>query len=123
MGIYIKGMEMPSSCSVCDYFEYEGGDYQPWVVCRLTEEKLEDPNSRGDECPITEVKEPHGDLIDRDPLMRTLAENKDYFEHENVNCCCYFRNSADEPSAELWCVDEWIENSVTVIERSEDDER
>lgn len=57
MGVYIKDMKMPSSCSVCDFLEYEGGDFQPWVGCRLTEEKLEDPNSRGEKCPMVEVAE------------------------------------------------------------------
>lgn len=110
MGIYIKGMEMPSSCSVCDYFEYEGGDYQPWVVCRLTEEKLEDPNSRGDECPLTEVKEPHGELIDKDKVIDAIFRKLSVKSKENIL-----------PSEKT--IFSKVVKAETVIERSEDDEK
>ena len=109
MAIYIKGMEIPKEGYV---------DVRLFSDGRATTQTGEHPFYR--EMKITEVKEPHGDMIDRDSLMRTLAENKEYFEHEGVNCCCYFRNSADEPSTELWCVDDWIDGQPTVIERSEE---
>lgn len=64
MGIYIKGMDMPNCCeqcflvSECKCRHYEvltvAGDY----ITRLVK----------DDCPITEVPEPHGRLIDEDAL-------------------------------------------------------
>lgn len=66
MGVYIKGMEMPNCCeqcflvSECKCRHYEvltvDGDY----ITRLVK----------DDCPITEVPEPHGRLIDADAVMR-----------------------------------------------------
>lgn len=108
MAVYIRGMKMPRSCSVCDFLEYAGGDYQPWVACRLTEETLEDPNSRGDECPLVEVKEPHGRLIDADAIIQQAQK----YEDEGNTFCL---DSAEE-------LDFYLDDEApTIIERSEDD--
>lgn len=111
MAVYIRKMEMPSSCSVCDFLEYAGGDYQPWVVCRLTEENLEDPNSRGDECPLVEIKEPHGDLIDKDAFLRDFHIEGTVTGKENA---IMMQNMLNETL-------QAVADSPTVIERSEDD--
>lgn len=120
MAVYIRGMKMPSGCTDCS-FSYQSMycKAMPSHFCGSPEWEID--GVKPDWCPLTEVKEPHGDLIDRDNLKRMVKANEEYFK--DGECCSYFHNSADEPSAELWCVDEWIENSVTVIERSEDDEQ
>lgn len=60
MGVYIKNMEMPTSCGFC-VFEQETGDgCECYVNGCLTEYQ-----KRPDDCPIVPVP-PHGDLIDRD---------------------------------------------------------
>ena len=107
MGVYIKGMDMPKDCDSCDIVK----DCPLWYCT--------DVGARHPECPITEVKEPHGDLIDRDNLKRTVKDNEEYFR--DGECCNYFYNSADEPSTELWCVDDWVDEQPTIIERSEDE--
>lgn len=61
MGIYIKGMEMPKSClecplngeSACKAFT----TIEPWTF---------KDDERAAFCPLTEVPEPHGRLIDAD---------------------------------------------------------
>lgn len=62
MGLYIKRMKKPSDCQCCvmyrnGYCGAKGG------FCR---------RSKGvdDDCPLVEVKTPHGDLIDADKLRK-----------------------------------------------------
>ena len=69
MGLHIKGMEMPKNCDRC--FIKPG--YCPAIRKRI---KSDTPgytwipaNYRHEDCPLIEVLEPHGDLIDRKALM------------------------------------------------------
>lgn len=56
MGIYIKGMKKkPKDCKACFL-----GLYDRQAYCRNGEQSL---------CPLIEVKEPHGRLIDIDKIM------------------------------------------------------
>lgn len=60
MGVYNPLAEMPKSCAVCESRDscpisnYIDGTYRPF---------------RHPNCPLVEVKAPHGDLIDRDALL------------------------------------------------------
>lgn len=92
MGIYIKHMKMPNSCvecplykeSVCDAFE------------TLAPYTFKD-NERASFCPLTEVAEPHGRLVDADRLKEVFGRNV--------------------TSAEAFdCI---FDNAPTVIERSD----
>lgn len=62
MGVYIKGMEMPKNCYECDDMFLLST-----IRCECCEFGL---NERPPECPLTEVSEPHGRLIDADAVMR-----------------------------------------------------
>lgn len=64
MGVYIKGMEMPKSCLFCwlnsmKQCRATGGDVT-WAIAT---------RKRRDGCPLIEVPEPHGRLIDADALI------------------------------------------------------
>lgn len=62
-GVYIKGLEMPERCEGCVF--YSAIKIKP--KCGLTGTViLGNGNARLDNCPLIEVKSPHGDLIDRD---------------------------------------------------------
>lgn len=68
MGVYIKGIKRPSDCRYCvmyrdGYCGAKGG------FCRS--EKGIDAD-----CPIVEVKTPHGRLIDADAEYKALSEMK-----------------------------------------------
>lgn len=70
MGVYIKNMTFPKSCSVCDFKSVMG-------YCRRMLPELYDctrDEGHPDWCPLREVKEPHGDLIDRDALKLETLE-------------------------------------------------
>ena len=66
MSILIKGVRMPTSCYDCNCFirDSDGSDY-----CCLLMQDIEDNNKRDDNCPLVPVS-PHGDLIDRDALIK-----------------------------------------------------
>ena len=78
MGVYIN-MKMPKSCYVCPFCDYvsarcdavKGNPYTP-------ESRYE---KRADFCPLVPVP-PHGDLIDRDALVRDngIKEIPEYYE-------------------------------------------
>ncbi len=77
MGVYIKGMEMPTSCSDCWALD-DDGDYPR---CRITEEQrgynFRIREKRMDHCPLVPVT-PHGRLIDADKLGIRDAEKQAY---------------------------------------------
>ena len=89
MGVYVKGMEMPNDCMECPFSDYEAWCLIPGVI-------------QG-HCPLVEVPEPHGDLIDRDILEQELIngiragnyeEGYEHYAHINnmddcVECVMY----------------------------------
>ena len=54
MSVLIEGMEMPTSCTGCKFWSITS------CIASYQGEKS---------CPLIEVPEPHGDLIDRKALM------------------------------------------------------
>ena len=68
MGVYIKGMKMPTSCYDCNCFirDSDGSDY-----CCLLMQDIEDNHKRDDDCPLIPVP-PHGRLIDADALRQAM---------------------------------------------------
>lgn len=96
MAIYIKGMEMPKKCYGC--FE----EYHPVNLlsgtCKLTGESTDGfAYKRREDCPLIDVPEPHGRLIDADRLKKVFGRNV--------------------ASAEAFdCI---FDNAPTVIERSD----
>ena len=70
MGIYIKGMEMPKGCYECPLMDGEYGD------CKVGATGLYDPYM--EDCPLTEVPEPHGRLIDADACIDYIRSNNQH---------------------------------------------
>lgn len=71
MSIIVKGMEMPTSCFVCDFANFlsTGEPYCKRFMrpCSLNGER---PNW----CPIGEIQTPHGRLVDADAFREGLRE-------------------------------------------------
>lgn len=63
MGIYIKDMKMPKSCWGCTLYSTVD-----CAISRREEVAGAFKNIRHPNCPLIEVKEPHGRLIDADEL-------------------------------------------------------
>ena len=79
MSILIKGMEMPEKCGSCDLFHAESPMHCTVVKGHKT---VGAPYGmpRPDWCPLIEIPEPHGDLIDRDALLDMVRDvNTDYY--------------------------------------------
>ena len=76
MGIYVNGMEMPKKCLWCP-LQYIG-------FCQVTKTDVNsDLGRRADDCPLVEVPEPHGRLIDADMLMDDVKKNSaSYFAED-----------------------------------------
>ena len=66
MGIYIKEMEIPTSCVGCKLWYLIPLADTMEDICRVTGHRV-NPYRRADDCPLIPVPD-HGDLIDRDAL-------------------------------------------------------
>ena len=78
MGVYIKGMEMPTSCDQCPFLaeadEYNAcfinEEFIPWEWAN--DDSVEQIHPKPLWCPLAPVPE-HGRLIDADALVSVLA--------------------------------------------------
>ena len=72
MGVYIKGMEMPTDCIFCPMFR------GAWTMCSVLN-KTTGVRGRPDDCPLVPVPD-HGRLIDerwlKDAMITTLEALK-----------------------------------------------
>ena len=73
MSILIKGASLPESCKWCGLSSYL--KYYKCPFCDIIKEDY--PENRYDGCPLVEVPEPHGRLIDGDDLITAFPANED----------------------------------------------
>lgn len=66
MSVIVKGMEMPTSCYYCGLTDTSFINCQAFSRPRLLEDDCEE--RRPDWCPLVELPEKHGRLIDADEL-------------------------------------------------------
>ena len=97
MGLYIKGAKPPNDCYECPCKKWvDDGCAGCWA-----DDKIHNA-SRPDDCPLVEIPEPHGRLIDGDALQCKVDDiGLGYYEVLGVT-------------------EDTIEMAPTVIERSED---
>lgn len=73
MGVYIKGMEMPTSCFQCEFRTKIDPDNLMCIISQKTfEERFCHIEGRDKSCPLVPVP-PHGNLIERDALTISTA--------------------------------------------------
>lgn len=102
MGVYVKDVTAPKNCTGCiavHYYVSMVGD--AGMLCEVTGLSMDDYYSGGrpDWCPLIEVPEPHGRLIDADKLK---ADNPRHM-------------SADVPYVTEITVEEIIDEAPTII--------
>ena len=108
MAIYIKGMEMPKYCDECRCIcsRWNGNEMIRRCGLMLGEEsESTDRDELYELCPLTEVPEPHGRLIDADELKFYGNHIGDEYE--------------DRFHDKQWVHRDEIDNAPTVIEGSE----
>ena len=101
MSIYIKNAKIPKCCAEC-HFDTFADDLH---YCTIKQFSTEDYwECRPPFCPMTEVSEPHGRLIDADALADDLeTDGKEFGDEMKLNCASWLRSNA----------------TLTVIERSD----
>ena len=86
MGVYIKNMKAPVTCSYCPLIAYDsdiewndgGRETQGAYVCVMTGELI-DNTKREEHCPLVPAP-PHGALMDRDDFFATCPELVDGYK-------------------------------------------
>ena len=111
MSVLIKGMEMPESCGCCPmcYCDHYG-----YVMCTLINEEV-NLKTQSPDCPLTEVKEPHGRTIDVDKFKADYGMKNECADCKKelkgrMKSCEYDRIYSKMD----FC--QWLDNADTVIE-------
>lgn len=118
MGVYIKGMEMPQGCFYCICNKHLDPDTD---MCILTRDAFDSTfrvvEHRRDNCPLIEVPDPHGRLIDADALHKLFEDQWHYLQVLDWN---------ENPTAEAmqsginWCINTMHDDAPAVIPASEE---
>lgn len=84
MSVLIRGMDMPENCDKCRFCVNSFTDNAPMYECAVqsydnvsvTVDYSGKPfDFRPDWCPLIELPEKHGDLVDRDALMSEVMDS------------------------------------------------
>ena len=75
MSVLIKGMEMPENCAECKFLCSE--NFNSW--CQVTDRDDVYTDAIPDWCPLVELPEKHGKLVDADAL---IAKYGDWYTEE-----------------------------------------
>lgn len=73
MGVYIKDMEMPENCRECEFIE----TFLYFTQCCRLNKRIsyrDAEKGRLSDCPLVEVTNPHGRLIDADELYGAIVD-------------------------------------------------
>lgn len=84
MSVLIKGMKMPSECEYCCFCRFYPENGNVWCNAKniILKTKWKEPNwthldvKRPDWCPLAELPEKHGRLIDTDAAMKQWGLDK-----------------------------------------------
>ena len=70
MGVYIRGMEMPTSCDDCEFCKRDISGYDWCCIPMMSgrSKPLDEPVTKPDWCPLVPIP-PHSRLIDADVLQ------------------------------------------------------
>ena len=74
MSVIVKGMSLPTNCYSCVLADFltDGEPYCKRTMKPCTHINLVRPSW----CPLEDIQEKHGDLIDRDVILEFAAERK-----------------------------------------------
>ena len=75
MIILIKGMEMPKNCAECPCLRRDCKDIVHGYMCNITLGIRKNLDMRPKWCPLVEVSNPHGNLIDIDSKITVAIKD------------------------------------------------
>lgn len=111
MGVYIPNGKIPTTCYGC--WAEDGGHCHAGKPKRIRD--IDDyvlARTKHPNCPLIEVKEPHGRLIDVDAL---LIENN--MARDCADCPSYQNRVEREKMRYTFCdICDWVDSQLTVIE-------
>ena len=79
MGFYVptnRDVKLPKACEQCHF--YDG------LLCCVMDTYVHDPENKHEECPLIEIPDNHGRLIDADALLDTATIH--WFQTTNESC-------------------------------------
>lgn len=115
MAIYIKNAKLPDNCYECP-FNQCGDCYGGRIkyIMDIDDDEELYHTKRHPQCPLIEVSEPHGRLIDECQIVEALDKYKNYIN---------LKTDINFLTVMVDCIKKVIELTVsTVIERSEENE-
>ena len=73
MSIIVKGMKIPENCGMCDLAHRNFDGNETRLACYALKNWAEESgDGRRSDCPLVELPEKHGDLIDRDEFLKKM---------------------------------------------------
>ena len=84
MSVIVKGMEMPENCQECDLYIEDACYAKGYRDYRSIMDK-----SKPDDCPLVELPEKHGRLVDADKLADLLLKEKEKVAGEGNLLLCF----------------------------------
>ena len=100
MSVLIKNMTMPECCAMCPMCHRNFDWRKPRLACYALSAWCIADEDRLEKCPLVELPEKHGRLIDADLLKNEYPHDTDWDYPVNTNCY----------------VSESIDNAPTVVE-------
>lgn len=75
MSVLVKNMDMPDCCNNCEFHWEEDVSFEIMHQCQVKTGYIDDADihSFPYDCPLVELPEKHGDLIDRNDLKKEYA--------------------------------------------------
>lgn len=70
MSILIRGMKMPKNCDECFFVGYGYPDWCGLPFIQNGDDEISDVSVRPDWCPLVELPEKHGRLVDADSITK-----------------------------------------------------
>ena len=129
MAVYIKGMKIPKSCYDCEFVYWSTKQRAsacfllPFMKC-FESHSTEYREKRSEHCPLIEVPEPHGRMIDADALVEDLKRQcEEVFKIDAVSPDDFWitRDQAyNERLWKTWCESffEYLKTRETIIPAS-----
>ena len=114
MGFYVptnRDVKFPKACEQCHF--YDG------LLCCVLDTYVHDPENKHEECPLIEIPDNHGRLIDADALAHEFEEAEKLMDENGLEFSCSFLSASQEIATEWYCVEDMLENAPTVIPKDE----